>query len=128
MLIDPLFLKDFRETQDKLSKSLHPTSHDKSVSDILGFIRDIDNVADQEDEREESDQEQEEETYDLCDLEEYPTQYEWIQANPSQNRSYNYKVNLSSFCTWDEPSQAVDHISVKIDIDVRLNPKRRRLE
>ncbi|PRP80180.1 hypothetical protein PROFUN_12138 [Planoprotostelium fungivorum] len=88
-----------RETQDKLSKSLHPTSHDKSVSDILGFICDIDDVVDQEDEREESDQEQKEETYDLCDLEEYLTQYEWIQANPSQNRSYNYKVNLSSLST-----------------------------
>ncbi|PRP79878.1 hypothetical protein PROFUN_12367 [Planoprotostelium fungivorum] len=94
-----------RETQDKLSKSLHPTSHNKSVSDILGFIRDIDNVIDQEDERKESDQEQEEETYDLCDLEEYPTQYEWIQANPSQNRSYNYK-GLFEAPLQEERSQA----------------------
>ncbi|PRP75563.1 hypothetical protein PROFUN_09049 [Planoprotostelium fungivorum] len=50
----------------------------------------------------------------IYDLEEYLTQYKWIQANPSQNQSYNYKVG--------------GHISVKIDIDVRINSKRHHLE
>lgn len=88
-------LKFNRETQDKISESLRPTSYDKSVSDILGFIRDIDENTIERDEKGEEEEEEEEE-YVLCDLDEFDTQREWIQATPSKNRSYNYLVSFSA--------------------------------
>lgn len=80
-----------RDTQESLNYALYPSAHNDSVSEILGFIRSIDEEEVEEHIRKDNAVEDEdEEEYILSDLEDFETQQEYIEANPSTSCSYNY--------------------------------------
>ena len=74
-----------------MTYALYPSAHDESVSEILGFIRSIDEEeVEQHIRKDNAIEDEDEEEYILSDLEDYDNQRDYIEANPSTSRSYNY--------------------------------------
>ena len=96
-----------RETQESLNYALYPSSHHDSVAEILGFIRSInDDEVEAHIRRDNSVEDEDEEEYVLSDLEDYENQREYILANPSAKRTYNYSKKR----TWDEEKKEESNV------------------